>query len=83
MRQRCINRSEKVFVRSIARSLAHVRLWEQTYLVSVPKKPQDSVALYPHGIRVDHSSVRKLQEVIASVEVLKQQRATTPDTDLD
>jgi hypothetical protein len=36
--------------------------------VSVPKKPQDSVALYPHRLRVDHSSVRKLQEVIATVE---------------
>jgi hypothetical protein len=44
-------------------------------LVSVPKKPQDSVALYPHRIRVDHSSVRKLQEVIATVEALKQQRS--------
>jgi hypothetical protein len=49
--------------------------------VSAPKKPHDSVALYPHRIRVDHSSVRKLQEVIATVEALKQQRATANDID--
>jgi hypothetical protein len=47
--------------------------------VSVTKKPQDSVALYQHRIRVDHTSIRKLQEVIATVEALKQQRP--PDSD--
>jgi hypothetical protein len=83
MRSRSINRGEPIFVRSIAGSLALVELWEQTYLVSVPKKPQDSVALYQHRLRVDHSSVRKLQEVIATVEALKQQRATTTDSDID
>lgn len=42
--------------------------------MSVTKKPQDSVALYQHrAIRVDHTSVRKLREVIATVEALKQQ----------
>jgi DnaJ-domain-containing protein 1 len=51
--------------------------------VSVPKKPQDSVRLYQHPIRVDHSSVRKLQEVIATVEAWKQQRSTTSDDDND
>jgi hypothetical protein len=48
--------------------------------VSVTKKPQDSVALYHHrAIRVDHTSVRKLQEVIATVEALKQQRPPESD----
>ncbi|HEU4726360.1 MAG TPA: hypothetical protein VFT22_00660 [Kofleriaceae bacterium] len=47
--------------------------------MSVPKKPQDSVALYQHRLRVDHSSVRKLREVIDIVEALKQQRATSTD----
>jgi hypothetical protein len=47
--------------------------------VSVPKKPQDSVRLYQHPIRVDHDGVRKLQEVIATVEAWKQQRSTTTD----
>ena len=63
----------------LTRSLAHAVGWEQTYLVSVTKKPQDSVALYQHRLRVDHNSVRKLQEVIATVEALKQQRP--PDSD--
>ena len=81
MRQHHSTRSEQISVRSIAGSLARARLWEQTYLVSSPKKPHDSVALYPHRIRVDHSSVRKLQEVIATVEALKQQRATATDID--
>jgi hypothetical protein len=81
MRQRSINRGERISVRSIAGSLARAQLWEQTYFVSAPKKPHDSVALYPHRIRVDHSSVRKLQEVIATVEALKQQRATATDID--
>ena len=79
MRQRRSYRSDPIFVRSIAGSLAPSLQWEQTYLVSVPKKPHDSVALYPHRIRVDHSSVRKLQEVIATVEALKQQRASATD----
>jgi len=65
--------------RSIVRALARLRQWEQTYPVSAPKKPQDSVALYQHRLRVDHSSVRKLQEVIATVEALKQQRSTSSD----
>jgi hypothetical protein len=47
--------------------------------VSVTKKPQDSVALYQHRLRVDHNSVRKLQEVIATVEALKQQRPPESD----
>jgi hypothetical protein len=47
--------------------------------VSVTKKPQDSVALYQHRLRVDHSSVRKLQEVIATVEAIKQQRSSSSD----
>jgi hypothetical protein len=67
------------FELSTVQALARAQQWAQTYLVSVPKKPQDSVALYQHRIRVDHSSVRKLQEVIATVEALKQQRSTTSD----
>jgi hypothetical protein len=47
--------------------------------VRVSKKAQDSVALYPHRLRVDHSSVRKLQEVLATVEALKQQRPIESD----
>jgi hypothetical protein len=47
--------------------------------VSVHKKPQDSVALYPHRLRVDHSSVRKLKEVIETVEAMKKQQATASD----
>jgi hypothetical protein len=48
--------------------------------VSAPKKPQDSVALYPHRIRVDHSSVKKVQEVIVAVEnAMKQQRPSESD----
>jgi len=66
---------------SAARALAQAQPWEQTYLVSASKKPQDSVALYQHRLRVDHSSVRKLHEVIATVEALKQQRATTTSDD--
>jgi hypothetical protein len=62
-------------------SLAQAQPWEQTYLVSASKKPQDSVALYQHRLRVDHSSVRKLHEVIATVEALKQQRATATTDD--
>ena len=59
--------------------LAQTRQWAQTYLVSVPKKPQDSVRLYQHPIRVDHSGVRKLQEVIATVKALEQQRSSGSD----
>ena len=66
---------------SAVRALAQVPPWEQTYFVSASKKPQDSVALYQHRLRVDHSSVRKLHEVIATVEALKQQRATTTSDD--
>jgi len=51
--------------------------------VSSTKKPQDSVALYQHRLRVDHNSMRKLQEVIATVEALKQQRSTASDPDGD
>jgi len=47
--------------------------------VSVTKKPQDSVALYPHRLRVDHNNIWKLQEVIATVKALEQQRP--PDSD--
>jgi hypothetical protein len=60
-------------------ALAHELIQGHAYLVNVPKKPQDSVALYPHRLRVDHSSVRKLQEVIATVEALKQQRLMEAD----
>jgi len=45
----------------------------------VHKKPQDSVALYPYRIRVDHSSVRKLKEVVETVEALKKQQSTASD----
>ena len=47
--------------------------------MSATKKPQDSVALYQHRLRVDDSGLRKLQEVIATVEALKQQRAAASD----
>lgn len=47
--------------------------------MSVTKKPQDSVALYPHRIRVDHSSVKKVQEVIETVDALKRQRPIESD----
>jgi len=47
--------------------------------VSVTKKPQDSVALYQHRLRVDDNSIRKLQEVIATVEAMKQQRSSASD----
>lgn len=60
-------------------TLAPARQGAQTYFVSMPKKPQDSVALYQHRLRVDHSSVRKLQEVIATVEAWKKQQSTTSD----
>ena len=69
------------FDRSVVRPLARSRQWAQTYFVSVPKKPQDSVALYQHRLRVDQNSVRKLQEVIATVEALKQQRSSSSDGD--
>lgn len=66
---------------SAAGSLADAQPWEQAYILSASKKPQDSVALYQHRLRVDHSSVRKLHEVIATVEALRQQRATTTSDD--
>lgn len=47
--------------------------------MSVTKKPEDSVKLYQHRIRVDHGSIRKLQEVIATVKALEQQRPTDSD----
>ncbi|HET7502869.1 MAG TPA: hypothetical protein VFK02_17730 [Kofleriaceae bacterium] len=81
MRQRHSNCSEQFFSRSGIVSLVPVRLRAHTRLVSVPKKPQDSVALYQHRLRVDHSSVRKLREVIDIVEALKAQRATSSDLD--
>jgi hypothetical protein len=74
-------RKRAFFDRSIVRPLAHTQPWAQTLPVSAPKKPQDSVALYQHRLRVDHSSVRKLQEVIDAVEALKQQRSTSTDRD--
>jgi len=79
MRQPVITRREAFFVAATSSPLVRARQWEQTYFVSVPKKPQDSVALYQHRLRVDHSSVRKLQEVIATVEALKQQRSSSSD----
>ena len=63
----------------MAGTLASGPAWEQTYFVSVTKKPQDSVALYPHRLRIDHNSVRKLQEVIANVKVIEQQRPPESD----
>ena len=63
----------------LVQPLAAELQWAHSYLVSVPKKPQDSVRLYQHPIRVDHDGVRKLQEVIATVEMWKQQRSTTSD----
>jgi hypothetical protein len=83
MRQRGSNRGDLIFVRSLAGSLAPSWQWEQTYLVSAPKKPHDSVALYPHRIRVDHSSVRKLQEVIDIVKQQQAQRTTEHEHDID
>jgi hypothetical protein len=79
MRKILITSRERVFGRRFVSPLALQEQWEQTYLVSAPKKPQDSVALYQHRLRVDHSSVRKLQEVIATVEALKQQRTSSSD----
>jgi hypothetical protein len=49
--------------------------------VSVTNKPQDSVKLYQHRLRVDQSFVTLLQEVIATVEALRQQRSTQSDID--
>jgi hypothetical protein len=79
MRHRVITRSEGFFVQSISGAIAPCRQWAQTHFVSVTKKPQDSVALYQHRLRVDDNSVRKLEEVIRTVEALKQQRSTTSD----
>jgi hypothetical protein len=79
MRQRRITQGESVFVQANVSTLAHSRQWAHTYLVSVPKKPQDSVALYQHRLRVDDNSIRKLQEVIATVEAMKQQRSSESD----
>jgi hypothetical protein len=47
--------------------------------VSVTNKPRDSVRLYPHSIRVDDGGRRTLQEVLATVEALKQQRSSGSD----
>jgi hypothetical protein len=49
--------------------------------VSVTNKPQDSVKLYQHRLRVDHSFLTLLQEVIATVEAQKQQRSSGSDID--
>lgn len=43
------------------------------------KKPQDSVALYKGCIRIDRNDVKKLQEVLATVEALKQRRTELED----
>jgi hypothetical protein len=79
MRHRVITRSDRFFVPAIDGAIAPSRPWEQTYFVSVTKKPQDSVALYQHRLRVDDNSVRKLEEVIRTVEALKQQRSSNSD----
>jgi len=55
-------------------ALARERVQAHADRVNSLKKPHDSVALYPRSLRVDHDSVRKLQEVIATVEALKQSR---------
>lgn len=73
------NRADNYFERSLLRPLAPDLQWEQTYLVSVTNKPKDSVRLYPHSIRVDDGGRRTLQEVLATVEALKQQRSTASD----
>jgi hypothetical protein len=49
--------------------------------VSVTNKPQDSVKLYQHRLRVDQSFLTLLQEVIATVEAIRQQRSTASDID--
>ncbi len=79
MRPTRLTLGESVFARSDVSTLAPSRPRAQAYLVSVSKKPQDSVALYQHRLRVDDHSIRKLQEVIATVEALKQQRASSSD----
>lgn len=79
MRPRRITTSESVFVSPNVSVLAPSRQWAHAYLVSVTKKPQDSVALYQHRLRVDDNSIRKLQEVIATVEAMKQQRSSASE----
>jgi len=72
-------RANHFFGRSILRPLARALQWEQTYFVSVTNKPRDSVRLYPHSIRVDDDGRRALQEVLATVKALEQQRSTPSD----
>lgn len=79
MRLPRITRSKSVFAAPNVSTLAPSGQWAQTYLVSVTKKPQDSVALYQHRLRVDDNSIRKLQEVIATVEAMKQQRPSSSE----
>ena len=67
------------FDQSILRALAQTFWWAQAYFVSVTNKPQDSVKLYQHRLRVDQSFVTLLQEVIATVEAIRQQRSTASD----
>jgi hypothetical protein len=71
----------RFFDRSIRRALAQDSRWAQAYFVSVTNKPQDSVKLYQHRLRVDQSFLTLLQEVIATVEAIKQQRSTSSDID--
>lgn len=79
MRLPRITPSESVFGAPNVSTLAPSAQWAQTYFVSVTKKPQDSVALYQHRLRVDDNSIRKLQEVIATVEAMKQQRSSASE----
>jgi hypothetical protein len=79
MRLPRITKSKSVFGSANVSTLAPTAQWEQTYFVSVTKKPQDSVALYQHRLRVDDNSIRKLQEVIATVEAMKQQRPSSSE----
>jgi hypothetical protein len=49
--------------------------------VSVTNKPQDSVKLYQHRLRVEHSFLTLLQEVIATVKAMEQQRSAPAGID--
>lgn len=49
-------------------------------MLSSNKKPQDSVVLYQHRLRVDRDSIKKLREVVALAKTLKQQHGATQGT---
>lgn len=54
--------------------LLRARSWRQTGRVSGTKKPEDAVRLYPHGLRADRRSIRKVLEVIATVKARERSR---------